>query len=171
MTAFNPGNGTIQATTMEAMLYGLLKFGKAAERNPSMNQSSFQYVTMTEDFSTLLCVASVNFPVAVLDDAAGSFAVSASDYLSSTGFAPGTGGTLLSQNWVAQVIELTSLLFNKQTGTVSNPNQYELITSLGFNFPSVVGSPLVFAAAYNIKTIEEIASNGTTTYTAATVFS
>lgn len=170
MTAIIPGNGTIQALTMEAMLYGLIKFGKAAERNPAMNPSSFSYVSCTEDFATLLCVATVTFPVTLIDDAAGNFAISASDYLTNSGFIPGTGGQLLSQNWVSQIIELSGLLFNKQSGTGSNPNQTEIITNIGFNFPGTVGNPLIFTASYSIKTAEVIASGGQTTYTAVSVF-
>jgi hypothetical protein len=155
---------------MEGMLYSLLKFGKASERNPAMNPSSFSNVVCTEDFATLLCVAQVSFPVTLIDDSSGDFAVAATDYLTASGFVPGTGGQLLSQNWVGQIIELSGLLFNKQSGADTNPNQYQLITSLGFTFPSVVGNLLIFNAGYSIKTVETISNTGSMSYTAATVF-
>lgn len=166
-----PGEGTITATNLEAYLYALIKFGQAAERDSTKNPSGVNYLTSNQSDDNLLLSVSINFPFAFTVTSEGYFSALFSDYLSGTGFNPGTGGLLKSQSWVSQVVEAITLLDNAQTSTTKNPANLTLVREYTFNSPSsTTGAVGTFSATLSLPLTETLNADGSTSVSAKEVF-
>lgn len=161
--------GTIGATTLESYLYGLIKFGQAAERNPAKNPQSLNYITSTQSDDSLSLSLSVSFPYSPTITN-GIFTAVFNDYLQSVSFTPGTG-TLKSTNWVSQVVEAIALLDNAQANTATNPAGASPVGSYTFSSPSATGTAGMggFSASVTLKLAETLNPDGSTAVSALEV--
>ena len=120
------GEPTITATAVEAGFYQLLELIQQAESDTESNFSNEDRVNLRTDLNTLQYSGTVTFDCLPTIDESGTICLTPLDYLSIPSWSPGdNSGTLKSQTWSGQLLELTTLLITSQSTTTKNPAQVE----------------------------------------------
>lgn len=161
--------GTLNSSTLEEYLYGLIKFGQSQERQAAHNPQNLNYISSVQSDDALSLTISVNFPF-VPTIVNGPFTGILNDYLIGVTFNPGSG-TLKSDNWVGQIAEAIVLLDNAQASPTSNPAGASPVGGYNFASPSSSGTTSgVFTASVTLKLAEVLNSSCSTTAVAVESF-
>lgn len=171
MSTFNPGTGgTYSCTSPEQMLYALINFGLSGERNSIYNPSNVNYISGTEDTQTLILTATLNIPVSLAISSTGAASLVVKDYLTNSGYIPGTDGDLKSTNWVACLLELIWIMINLEENITHNPNNYRMFTG-NFSIPVNTNGQGTFNVTITMQLQQSVDASGNTTTSAKVVFS
>ena len=120
------GEPTITATTVEAGFYQLLELIQQAESDTESNFSNEDRVNLRTDLNSLQYSGTVAFDCLSIINDDGRVCLNPLDYLSISSWSPGdNSGTLKSQTWSGQLLELATLLITSQSTTARNPAQVE----------------------------------------------
>jgi hypothetical protein len=124
MTVITPGNGaTLLSNTLEGQMLEIATFLKLAEQSPAKNPNSRNFIGITCNFSTLIANITFSLPAAPGINNVGQLLTTATPYLQTTGFNPGSGGTFTSETPEAYLLELVTALQIKEADGVKNPTQ------------------------------------------------
>lgn len=157
MTTITPGTGgTLKSTTLENAFHECLVKGLSYELDSTKNPSSIKNITLALDLATNRARGTFSFSFGLELGTTGQMTVTVSEYLTSTGFTSGTGGTVRSNTIASAIVEIAEMLQAKDRLPSKNPSQANTITGLSYDSETLV---VTGAFEYGIVTSVEATGN------------
>ncbi|MFK0733475.1 MAG: hypothetical protein ACIWVG_20365 [Gloeotrichia echinulata HAB0833] len=120
MSTFNNGGGTLKSINKPAAFLEIAHLINEAERAASTVDVTLDNVTVTYDTGARTASISATLPVGGNINSGGQIVISATNYLGSSAFNPGTSGELKAANYPAAFLELAQLLASAESLTTTN---------------------------------------------------
>ncbi len=163
MATIIPGtNATIKSNTAEGQLHELCTYLEINEAIYSANNPTATIDNISSNHFQNSATFSANFsiPVQQTINADGQIVYSATDYLNSISFTPGSGGTFKSSTCAGYFIEVVIYLQNLERNPATNPENRNFISGT-FNSDSTI-----FSGAISLPVTLSIDNSGRVVYTA-----
>jgi hypothetical protein len=119
---------TLKTTTAEGRLIEIFTYLQNSEIDKSKNPSLSDNVQSTFNANTLVFTGNFSLPTSQTIDSSGNITLSAVNYLTSSGFDPGSDGTFKSNNPAQYLIEVLTYLQNAESDATKNPQSKNFIT-------------------------------------------
>jgi hypothetical protein len=130
MTAIIPGSeGTIQSSSAEQVLLDCITLIKNLEKIPTKNPTNTNGVSCSFGLNTAIASISFQMPAKPTINDIGQQVQTPTNYLSNTGFIPGTGGTFKSSSIEGYLLEVITYLEIMEANATKNPNAQNYISS------------------------------------------
>ncbi|MBD2130698.1 hypothetical protein NDI39_09995 [Microcoleus sp. ZQ-A2] len=141
MGIITPGtNGTLKSNTIENMLYEASILACNWENDVTKNPTEERRVTLTEDKSAKRATLNFTFKVTREKTATGSTAFPVQTQLVNSGYVVGSGGSIVSPNIHAAIVELCEEVQRRDADVNKNSQQLNTITSLNYDSESLTVS-------------------------------
>lgn len=152
MATITPGTGgTLRSTTIEGALCEALKLLKGYEQDSVKNPANLNYVfTYSQDFVTNRIDTTWSIPVQRVIDSTGGTTYRCAEYLTSVGYAAGTGGTLKSTTLANVILEISEKMQELEANPLKNTRalnqltgsiQMDTLTFTGSFSGTITGTP------------------------------
>jgi hypothetical protein len=162
MATLTPGTGgTLKSTSLEQCFHEALCRAVLLEQDSTKNPRGLNRLTLRQDARNGQAEGSFTFEVSKAISG-GNPIFTAIEHLTS-GYSPGTGGTLKSLGLCGAILELAELIQAKQPLKSKNPQSFKTITALTYDS---VG--LVVAGLFDYPIVELLTSSGEFATTAKT---
>lgn len=122
-------NGTLKTSTVEGHLLELLTFLQLKETDTVVNPSGKDYIQGTYNLNNLTFNGNFSIPVIQTINNTGELTLVAKEYLVSSGFSPGDGGTFKSTNPAQYLIEVLTFIQNREPDPTKNLSGNEIVTA------------------------------------------
>lgn len=160
MATITPGTGgTILSTTAEGQLQEILGYIRQKEAVANTNPEEITAVNGSHSQNSLTYSGNFDFPCTQAINGTGQLVISATHYLSTPSFAPGTGGTFKSTTPEAYALEVLMYLQGLEQISGNNPSNRNFITG---SFNSDTGR---YSGTFSLPVALSLVS-GLPTYTA-----
>jgi hypothetical protein len=154
------GTATLKSTTAEGQLLEIISFMRIMEQNLTNNPQGLNKITASLDIKNLSISGNFSFNLTKTESTDFGTLFKISEYLISTGFSSGTGGTFKSPtpaNYMREVLEYLQSL-------EANPNKnLQAANNITTSFDT---DDLLYSGTFSFNLNLSIASNGATTFTA-----
>lgn len=127
MAIITPGTGgTLKKSTAEGQLLELLTLLQITE---AQFTNTLDAIQISYNLDLLIASSVFAIPASESIDGNGAIIRTASNYLTSLTFSPGTGGTFKSANAAQYLMELIGYLQSRENDPAKNPSNFNKITS------------------------------------------
>lgn len=156
MTAITPGTGgTIKSTTLENAFHEALNQCIGYERDTSKNPSNLRNITLSINLADNRATGTFSFGLTKEISSTGSITHTVSEYLTSTGFSSGTGGTIVSNTIASAILEIAERIQTLEANSAKNPTALQQIT--GINYDS---EQLTVAGTFDYAVVSTVDTTG-----------
>ena len=145
MAAFNPGTGgTLLSTSLEA---AIVELAEASQGLDDALVTPTNNIGIVYDSDASIATIGLALPVTI-STSGGQLSYTATDFLSGSVFAPGTGGDLSATTYPGALLELATLLQSAEAGDADADNNVNITVDSDAGVATFTGSiPIVFAVS------------------------
>lgn len=134
MAAITPGTeGTLASTTLEGIFHEALNTAILYELDTAKNPQTIRNITLSIDLANNRATGTFSFAATKAIGATGGTTFTPNEHLTSTGFTPGTGGTIKSAGINSAIVEIAELIQAKEADSLKNPTATQNITGLTYD--------------------------------------
>lgn len=135
MATITPGtDGTLKSTTLENALHEALLRCISYELDTAKNPLVTRNIVMSCDFAQNKVTGSFSFGLLVsIDSTTGTSTNTILEYLTNSGYLPGTGGTIKSAIISAAIVEIAERIQILDRNSLKNPTAKNTITGLTYD--------------------------------------
>lgn len=131
-------NGSLRSNTLENALYEALIVASNWELDTAKNPTAEIKIAIQQDFGAKRLNANFTFNLGREKTATGSTAFPVLCQLTNTNYSPGSGGTLVSTNIYAAIIEICEEVQKRDAITNKNPLGLNTVTSLNYDSETLI---------------------------------
>lgn len=134
MAAITPGTGgTLKSSILENAFHEALNQCISYERDATKNPSSLRNITLSINLADNKATGTFSFGLTKEISTSGSITHTVSEYLTSTGFSSGTGGTIVSNTIASAILEIAERLQTLEANSAKNPTALQQITGITYD--------------------------------------
>lgn len=164
MATITPGvGGTLLSTTLEGAFHEALNTCILYELDTVKNTNNTRNITLSVDLANNRASGTFAFAATKVIGQTGGTTFTPTEYLSTTGFVPGTGGTIKSAGIASAIVEIAELIQFKEGDSLKNPTSTQSIT--GLTYDSEANS---IAGTFSYTIAQSLNSSGQTLVTGKT---
>lgn len=161
MASITPGTGaTFTVATAEGQAIAALNFLNKRENTAEANPNGEDRIDGSFDTDLMTFAGNFRLPATQSLNSLGQLVISATPYVSSGAFVPGTGGTFKSETIEGYVLEVLMYLQNLELQSAKNPNNRNYITG-SYNSDS-----RLYSGTFSLPITQEIGADGTVSFAA-----